>query len=60
MNINALLVRLAQTITKIYIGIKYRDLCFQGRKLLLFPLHKLQNVVPLSLIAPSWQISAYS
>ena len=36
------------------IAIKYGDLCFQGRKLLSFYLHTLQNVVPLLLIAPSF------
>ena len=56
LNFTALLVRLAQTITKI-LGIKYRDFCFQERKVLLFYLHTLQYVAPLLLIAPSWGFS---
>ena len=52
LNITSLLVRLADKQLATSIGVKYRGLCFQERKLLLF-LHTLQYEVP-------WGTSPYS
>ena len=51
LNVTALLVRLAQTITK-YLGIK--------KEITVIYLHTLQCVVHLLLVAPSWGTSPYS
>ena len=60
MNITALLVRLAQTITELYRN-KIPRFVFPRKKItVIILLASLQYVVPLSLIAPSWETSPYS